>query len=171
MENKDTFYREMRKLANENLVRSGTSLDHIIFVATTGALVLASGLIQKFQNPTLLSSVILALCVVTLLASLFVHSISYQKSIQYNKLAVKELDNWYEGVRKIGAGDLVAPFDLPRPNVEIDNNGRSKLDNWAFYLMWAGLVFLAAFVVLGVINNNSHDGQQDSGFRRHEIRR
>ena len=33
MENKDTFYREMRKLANENLVRSGTSLDHIIFVA------------------------------------------------------------------------------------------------------------------------------------------
>jgi hypothetical protein len=172
MENPGTFYTEMRKLANDNVVRSATSFDHIIFVATTGALILASGLIEKFQNPNIFSILILLFSITSLLTALFLHSLSYQRSIKYNKLVVEELDVWFKTNGQLQKQDSIIPFLLPEPNVKINNNARNSLDNWSFRCMWMGIILLTLFIIINLLTNATNDRRHQTGQTRfHKISR
>ncbi len=155
MKDKDQYYFWGRGLINDNVVRSGQALDNIVLVITTGGLVLTITAYQILGVLSVIWLYILLFSDVVLLVALFMHCLSYWRSINSNRERLGQFDNWM-------VKGFVGPLDN-KDNVATKLYwGRSGIDTLSFVLMWFGILGMVAFIFNGVIVKNMNNNNIDS---------
>ena len=136
------YYREFLRFEEGKSVEQD-KLDNVIFIVTTGTLVLSINYVISLGNYHFKLPALLILCWITLLASLIVHAIGYRYSIKYHKVYINNLKDWAGGGYKY-------PFSPPN-DVKLLETEVNLLNKWSFWLMIAGLIFLMIFVSINFL--------------------
>ena len=93
-ENRKEYYKEVRKDANENLIRSAKSIDYILFSTTTGVIILSIQFLGSINVVSVLQILPLFISLIFSILTIVFYSFAFFSSVNYNKKVINKLDFW-----------------------------------------------------------------------------